>query len=147
MTVPPRSNELETRIGVGVLIVRDGALLLGRRRGSHGAGAWAPPGGHLEPGESAESCARREAAEETGLALGTVVRGPYTVDTIDGRHYVTLFVVATADGEPQRLEPEKCAGWRWHAWSALPAPLFAPLASLVASGWAPGALTDAAPGA
>lgn len=126
-----------TRVGVGVLIVRDGRVLLGERRGSHGAGTWAPPGGHLEHGEGAESCARRETAEETGLALGTVARGPYTVDTIDGRHYVTLFVLATAEGEPRLLEPEKCAGWSWHAWIALPSPLFAPLGTLVAEGWQP----------
>lgn len=39
------------RIGVGVLIFRDGKLLLGKRRGSHGAGDWSAPGGHLEFGK------------------------------------------------------------------------------------------------
>ena len=134
------SDERRTRVGVGVLIVRGGAVLLGVRRGSHGAGTWAPPGGHLEFGESVEACARREAAEETGLALGAVVPGPYTVDAFpeEGKHYVTLFAVAEhAGGEPRALEPEKCAGWEWHDWRALPSPLFAPLASLVARGFVP----------
>lgn len=129
-----------TQVGVGILIVRGGRVLLGRRLGSHGAGTWAPPGGHLEFGETAEACARREVTEETGLALGTVTPGPYTVDTFpdEGRHYVTLFVVASdAGGEPRRLEPEKCAGWEWHRWEALPEPLFAPLASLRATGFDP----------
>jgi 8-oxo-dGTP diphosphatase len=133
MTVPGGTTGLETRVGVGVLIVRDGAVLLGRRRGSHGAGTWAPPGGHLEPDESVEACARREAAEETGLALGDVVPGPWSLDTFaaEGRRYVTLFVVARdAVGEPEVREPEKCDGWAWFPWDALPAPLFAPLASV-----------------
>lgn len=127
----------ETRIGVGILIVRDGRLLLGQRRGSHGAGTWAPPGGHLEADEDVEACARREALEETGLALGTVRPGPWSVDAFPERgvRYVTLFVLATADGEPRTAEPEKCDGWAWHAWDALPTPLFAPLASVRARGF------------
>jgi 8-oxo-dGTP diphosphatase len=135
---PPRTEQ--TRVGVGVLICRGGRVLLGRRRGSHGAGTWAPPGGHLEFGESAEACARREAAEETGLTLGTVTRGPYTVDAFpaEGKHYVTLFTLcADAMGEPRVLEPAKCAAWAWHDWRALPEPLFAPLASLRATGFVP----------
>jgi 8-oxo-dGTP diphosphatase len=130
----------ETRVGVGVLVLRGGRVLLGLRRGSHGAGTWAPPGGHLEYGESVEACARREAAEETGLALGAVTLGPYTVDTFpaERRHYVTLFALCgDAAGEPRVLEPAKCERWAWHDWAALPEPLFAPLASLRSTGFAP----------
>lgn len=138
----PRTREADrlTRVGVGVLVFRDGRLLLGQRLGSHGAGSWAPPGGHLEFGESAERCARRELLEETGLTLGALHQGPYTVDTFPeiDRHYVTLFVVTTdAVGEPGRREPTRCAGWAWFDWSALPTPLFAPLASLRAQGFTP----------
>lgn len=129
------------RVGVAVLLFRDGSLLLGERLGSHGAGTWAPPGGGLEFGESPEACAGRELAEETGLGLATVARGPYTVDLFasERRHYVTLFMLGTvaAGDEPSLLEPAKCAGWHWCPWAALPAPLFAPLASLVAGGFVP----------
>lgn len=130
----------ETRVGVGVLLLRDGRVLLGERRGSHGAGTWAPPGGHLEYGETPESCARREVLEETGLTLGDVHPGPYSVDLFPERHrqYVTLFVLAPAPtGEPECREPAKCAGWSWWPWHALPTPLFAPLASLLAQGFTP----------
>ncbi len=51
------------QVGVGVLILRDGKVLLGRRKGSHGAGCWSAPGGHLEFGEAVEDCALREALE------------------------------------------------------------------------------------
>lgn len=126
-------------IGVGVLVVREGRVLLGERRGSHGAGTWAPPGGHLEFGESVESCARRETLEETGLELERIRQAPYTNDhfVAEGKHYVTLFVAAEASGEPALLEPGKCAGWRWFPWSELPEPLFLPLDSLRRLGYVP----------
>lgn len=131
-------NLTAPRVGVGVIVLRGGLVLLGQRRGSLGAGTWALPGGHLEPGESVAECARREAREETGLALEEVIAGPYSSDLIEGRHYVTLFVVARSpDGEPRLLEPEKCSEWRWCRWSELPEPLFQPLASIRAAGFVP----------
>jgi 8-oxo-dGTP diphosphatase len=128
------------RVGVGVLVVRDGHLLLGQRRGSHGAGTWALPGGHLEQNEDAVACGRRELLEETGLTADAMVPGPYTTDLfeLERLHYVTLFVVATGTtGEPTVNEPAKCARWDWFRWSELPAPLFAPLQSLRARGYVP----------
>lgn len=128
------------RVGVAVLVQRQGRVLLGRRRGAHGAATWALPGGHLEFGESPSACARRELAEETGLHATRLHAGPYTNDVFsaEGRHYVTLFMLAeVADGEPQLLEPDKCDGWHWCDWHALPQPLFQPVQSLLASGWAP----------
>ena len=61
-----------------VLLLRaDGAALLQHRDERpeipH-AGKWTPPGGHCEPGESIEACARREFAEETGYRLGVLCR-------------------------------------------------------------------------
>jgi 8-oxo-dGTP diphosphatase len=126
------------RVGVGVIIVRQGLVLLGQRRGSHGAGSWALPGGHLEFGEAVDECAVREVREETGLEVRDVSRGPYSSDIFEGKHYVTLFVVAhIATGEPRLLEPEKCSQWQWFRWSELPNPLFQPLASLHKTGYVP----------
>lgn len=128
------------RVGVGVFVLRDGRVLMGRRLGAHGAGSWALPGGHLEAGESVEQCAARELLEETGLVAQAWQRGPCSSDLIgpDALHYVTLFVIAKGvSGEAQRREPHKCESWTWQRWDALPQPLFEPLASLRASGWTP----------
>jgi 8-oxo-dGTP diphosphatase len=133
-------NDNAPRPGVGVLIVRDGKVLLGKRRGSHGEGSWAPPGGHVDPGEGPEETARREVLEETGLIIERPRTGPVTEDRFpEGKHYLTTFVIAEApEGEPQNLEPHKCEGWEWFSWDALPTPLFLPLRSLHDSGYRPG---------
>jgi 8-oxo-dGTP diphosphatase len=113
-------------VGVGVLVMKDGKLLLGKRRNAHGAGEYASPGGHLEYGESFEACARREVLEETGLELGEI-RFLRLLNTTRyaPRHYVDVSLVADwKSGEPQNLEPEKLEGWGWYALDALPSPLF-----------------------
>ena len=128
------------RVGVGIIILRDGHILLGLRKGSHGAGTWALPGGHLEFGESVEDCARREAFEETGLRLKLIKPGPYTNDLMpsEAKHYVTVYVQASVEpGDPKVLEPEKCEAWAWFKWSALPENLFLPLKNLLGQGFAP----------
>jgi 8-oxo-dGTP diphosphatase len=136
------------RVGVGVIVVRDGRVLLGERRGSHGAGTWALPGGNLDFGESVAQCAARELQEETGLTLTGIRQAPFTENVFPdaGRHYVTLFVEALGvTGTPALLEPEKCRGWAWYAWDDFPAPIFAPLASLRASGYVPATIRVQAP--
>ncbi len=56
--------------GVTVLIVEDGRVLLGKRGpGSFEAGKWGLPGGFVEWDEDILTAARREVAEETGLAI------------------------------------------------------------------------------
>lgn len=113
-------------VGVGVLVMKDGKVLLGRRQNAHGAGEFATPGGHLEHGESFEACARREVREETGLELGEV-RFLRLLNTTQyaPRHYVDVSLIAAwRSGEPQVLEPHKVEGWDWYPLDALPSPLF-----------------------
>lgn len=129
-------------VGVGVIVIRNGLVLLGQRAGSHGAGTWALPGGHLEFGENVAACAARELLEETGLVVQATSMGPYTSDvfTEAHKHYITLFVLARCSGEPVILEPDKCLEWRWCRWSDLPAPLFQPLETLRSTGFVPDAV-------
>lgn len=122
------------RVGVGVGVVRVGKVLLGKRRNAHGEGSRCFPGGHLEFGETPEECAVRETREETGLQLDVegLRRAGFTNDFFEkeAKRYVTVFLVANwKSGEAQLLEPEKCGGWQWFEWNALPEPLFTPTAN------------------
>ncbi|KIK63537.1 hypothetical protein GYMLUDRAFT_162350 [Collybiopsis luxurians FD-317 M1] len=100
------------RIGVGVFVTNKvGHFIMGKRKGSHGHGTWALPGGHLEAGETFEACAAREVLEETSLEIRNVRFLTATNDIMvdEGKHYVTIFV----------LEPEKCETWEWVTWEEL----------------------------
>ena len=68
-------------VGIGVVVLRAGAVLLVRRGKAPSLGAWSLPGGAQELGETAEQAARRELFEETGLEVGALALAA-NVDTI-----------------------------------------------------------------
>ncbi len=119
---PPAKKAKREKVGVGVGVVvtkgrprvangtvSDFRILVGLRKGSHGAGQWALPGGWLEKGEEFLDCALRELREETGIApsdsdlptrgeskaraAGTL---PFVANNtqMDGVHSVTVFCCA-----------------------------------------------------
>lgn len=115
------------KVGVGVMVINDGKILLGKRKNSHGEGAWAPPGGHLEFGEALEECAKRELIEETNLVAESIKKLWFTNDIYiqEDKHYITIFMVVDKfSGELINLEPEKCEYWQWFDLTNLPSPLF-----------------------
>jgi 8-oxo-dGTP diphosphatase len=122
------------RVGVGCIVQRNGKVLLGERKGSHGENLWAPPGGHLEFGELVTHCAARELIEETGLQPISLRLGPWVENTMEHgqKHYITIFVyIDEFLGEPILCEPEKCKGWEWFSWNMLPQLLFEPARSFI----------------
>jgi uncharacterized protein (TIGR00730 family) len=129
-------------VGVSALVVRDGRLLLGLRRGAHGAGTWSPPGGAVDAGEDPAATALRELEEETGLVAATATPAGFTNDVFpaERQHWITLHhLVEGATGDPVNREPHRCERLAFFPLDALPAPLFTPLRALLATGWPPGA--------
>jgi ADP-ribose pyrophosphatase YjhB (NUDIX family) len=59
----------EPKVAAGVLIERDGKVLLVRRSVNPKKGAWALPAGYMEIDEGPVAAAIRECAEETGLIV------------------------------------------------------------------------------
>ncbi len=115
------------------LFFKDGKILLGKRKGVHGAGTWCPPGGHLEYGETSEQCAARETLEEAGIDIKNIRRFTYTNDiyTDQRQHYITLlFVAEYTSGELKNLEPHNLELCDWFAQKDLPDPLSLPLQNL-----------------
>jgi 8-oxo-dGTP diphosphatase len=113
-------------VGVGVIVGRDGRVLMVQRR-QRGAGTWSFPGGYLDFGETPEACAIRETCEETGVVIADPVFLAITNDVIDDeRHNVTLwFEARETEGDPHVNAPEELAAVDWFPWDALPQPLFA----------------------
>jgi 8-oxo-dGTP pyrophosphatase MutT (NUDIX family) len=85
---------------VAIALVGGDAFLLTRRAETlrRHAGQWALPGGRTDPGESAPDAARRELAEELGLALGPDAVLGLLDDYATRSGFVITPVVLWADG-------------------------------------------------
>ncbi len=107
------------RVGVGCWVQDpNGQTLFGHRLSKHGWGTWAPPGGHLEFGETPEQCAARELIEETNIYLKPNdfrIVGVTNDIFSDDKHYVTIHCYAKLPvfRTAYVMEPDKCSGWYW----------------------------------
>ncbi len=114
------------KVGVAALVIRDGNILMGKRKGSHGAGEYGLVGGHVEYGETLEEALLREIAEECGITVKNI-RLLCISDMLNypPKHYVDVgFVAEWESGEPQNLEPEKREAWEWVPMDSLPENVF-----------------------
>jgi 8-oxo-dGTP diphosphatase len=115
-------------VGIGLMIVRDGKILMSRRTGSHGDGEFGWVGGKMEMHESFRETVMRELAEEAGKDIKvknirflclTNVRQYWP------QHYIDIGMVADwVSGEARQNEPNKMGPWQWYDIDKLPAPLF-----------------------
>lgn len=103
------------RVVTGVMVLKEGKVLLGKRKGSVAAGDWGFPGGHLEYGETFEVCCNRELEEEVGVKVKNL-RPLFIANVLrfSPKQYIdVIFVADWESGDPVLKEPEKCEEWRW----------------------------------
>ncbi len=102
---------------VAWVVVRDGALLVARTRGSD---AFYAPGGKVEPGETQVAALVREMREELGVELDPLTVAPLTVVTAPahgrfaGRTVrLACFSASLAAGSPEPTPSGEIAELRW----------------------------------
>jgi 8-oxo-dGTP diphosphatase len=126
------------KVGVGVMIVKDGKVLLQKRCSEHGKDTWSFPGGHLEGFETWEECAMRETEEEVGITVKNIKFAGVTNDfhTSEDKHYVTIFMRCEYDsGEPKVNSETELTEVHWFSPDELPSPLFLPLENYLKLGY------------
>ena len=118
-------------VGVGVFVRKDDRYLFAMRLGSHGAGKYQVPGGHVEYFESLEDCAKNEVLEETGLTITNVQKLCFFEDMFQKEklHYITIYLTADyvlgeVNGKVPNPEPEKHSEWKWYDLNCLPEPVW-----------------------
>lgn len=89
--------------GCGVIVVKDGKVLIGKRKDN---GKICGPGGHIEAGETAEQAAIRETREEFGINVAGLV--PITIIADMPPEYCPsqVFLCTEYYGEPVCFNPE-----------------------------------------
>jgi len=115
-------SERTIRIRAGVLIWREGEVLLVRHEKA-GRSYWLVPGGGVDPGETMAEAAARELLEETGYVVD-VGRLLLVCEAIDprpaGRHIVNMVFAGTVRSGILTVGSDKALrDARWHPLAAL----------------------------
>lgn len=122
------TNNGIVKVGLGIIIEKNGKILIGQRVGQH-APYYSIPGGSLEPGETFEQGAIREIKEETNLDIvdPEVIAITNNLETFkkESVHYISIILlVKSFSGELKIMEADKITEWQWIDPNNLPQPHF-----------------------
>lgn len=103
-------------VDLHLLLRRDNELLFGQRINTgYYNDVYHFPSGHMEPSESALDALARETKEEIGIDIKSCdVKLVHVMhNSSSGGRMALFFEVTTWEGEPENMEPEKCAELKW----------------------------------
>ena len=131
------TNKMKPMVGVGIMVLKKGKVLLGKRHGDpekadselHGEGTWTMPGGKVDFGEKLADTAEREILEETGVKIDKSKLEIISVtdDILKDAHFVTIgFLYKGFPKEPKVMEPDEITEWKWFSMNELPSLIFFP---------------------
>jgi 8-oxo-dGTP diphosphatase len=131
--MPDLSKDIQ--VCVGVMIFKEGKVLLGKRNGRHAPGEYSFPGGRVDYMESFEDAIKRETEEESGIKIKNIkFQCLANIDRYSYRHDVLTGLVAEWDDGAERTDPDERIGdWGWYDLEELPQPIFLPTAILIDS--------------
>ncbi len=127
------------KVGVSALVKKNNKTLLIKRKGSHGNGTWAPPGGHLDFEEDILKCAKRETKEEVGVEIKNLKVIGFTEDLFkkEKKHYITIWVESDWKSGEAKVCNREMSEIGWFSWKNLPQPLFLCLKNFVKGKYLP----------
>jgi 8-oxo-dGTP pyrophosphatase MutT (NUDIX family) len=128
------------RAGCGIMVLREGKVLLGLRNDDpekadsalHGEGTWTFPGGKMDFHDTVFGAAKRELKEETDLTAGKMEIFSITNERVHDNHFVTLgFLCRDFEGDVKAMEPDEMVKWRWFGFDELPENMFSPTRKMI----------------
>lgn len=97
------TNSIDIPLGVGVIVIKDGKILIGTRTDN---GLICGPGGHIHAGEKAEDAAIRETEEEFGIKVNKLYQLGAICDSEDKWKPSMVFLCKDYEGEPKNDDGE-----------------------------------------
>jgi len=117
----PRWRLIRNAPCAGVVIERDGLVLLGKRAKQPFAGWWEVPGGFVERGEHPATAAIREVREELGIDVTlTGLVGIYLEQSARGESLQVTVFAGTTDAATCTPDPAEVMDWAWFAPADVP---------------------------
>jgi ADP-ribose pyrophosphatase YjhB (NUDIX family) len=94
-------NRAAATAGASMVVIRRDAVLMVKRARPPAEGLWSFPAGRRESGEDAETNARRELFEETGLSVGALVHLGDFRPLATAAFHVSVFAARAGEGAPR----------------------------------------------
>lgn len=103
----------QLKVGAGMLVVRDGRLLLLQRANEPFRGCWNLPAGYVEANEAPARAAERETREESGLQVKTdrLADAYFFDDDPRGNGILLAYLCQIVHGEMLLDEESQAVGW------------------------------------